>query len=95
MRIIGIAQMRQTSAGRTPPPTKIWPLPLVVAAIEVKDVVYREWALMKLEIYVGVGGYQYRDAKAFVEAVISTEEKMGKRVDLGDVLCNLNPGLIV
>lgn len=33
------------SSRNTPPPTKFWPLPLVMAAIEVDDTIYREWAI--------------------------------------------------
>lgn len=51
--VIQLAQELTTfhASRNTPPPTKFWPLPLVMAAIEVDDIIYREWAIDRLRSY--------------------------------------------
>ncbi|KAH8893619.1 MFS general substrate transporter [Thozetella sp. PMI_491] len=49
-----------------PPPTKIWPLPLVMAAIEARDSIYRGWATQKIREYARAGKH-YLNSCAFVE----------------------------
>ncbi|KFY76962.1 hypothetical protein V499_03531 [Pseudogymnoascus sp. VKM F-103] len=99
VRIIQVAQkldvLRGEASRSTPPPTKIWPLPLVMAAIEVRDPIYREWALHKLEAYGGTAGQQYTFAKVFVERMWEREEEAGRRVDCAGVIADINDGMVL
>lgn len=103
VRIIQVAQKLDVLRGRggggasisTPPPTKIWPLPLVMAAIEVRDPIYREWVLHKMETYGGTAGQHYVLAKVFVERVWLKEEEAGKRVDCAGVMAGICDGLVL
>jgi hypothetical protein len=99
VRIIQVAQkldvLRGDASRSTPPPTKIWPLPLVMAAIEVRDPIYREWALHKLEAYGGTAGQQYTFAKVFVERMWEREEEAGSRVDCAGVIADINDGMVL
>jgi hypothetical protein len=99
VRIIQVAQkldvLRGGASLSTPPPTKIWPLPLVMAAIEVRDPIYREWALHKLETYGGTAGQQYTLAKVFVERMWEKEEEAGRRVDCAGVIADINDGMVL
>ncbi|KFY38368.1 hypothetical protein V495_06612 [Pseudogymnoascus sp. VKM F-4514 (FW-929)] len=98
VRIIQVAQKLDVLRGKaslsTPPPTKIWPLPLVMAAIEVQDPIYREWVLHKLETYGGTAGQQYTLAKVFVEKLWEREEEAGRRVDCAGVIAEINDGMV-
>ncbi|KAL6693174.1 hypothetical protein J3F84DRAFT_396632 [Trichoderma pleuroticola] len=48
------------------PPTKIWPVPLIMAAIEAKDWIYRDWAPQQMKSYYSAGKH-FVNACAFVE----------------------------
>ncbi|KAJ5899886.1 hypothetical protein N7495_004630 [Penicillium taxi] len=78
-----------------PPPTKIWPLPLVMAAIEVEDIIYREWAVQVLGTYQQVAGDHYAWAKKFVETVCEKEDGASQRLDWAIILNNLKNGLVI
>ncbi|KAH7240297.1 uncharacterized protein BKA55DRAFT_621526 [Fusarium redolens] len=54
------------------PPTKIWPIPLIMAAIEAKDPIYRDWALQLIKDCCQAGKH-YVNACAFVEKHIVVE----------------------
>ncbi|KAH7153873.1 hypothetical protein DER46DRAFT_510987 [Fusarium sp. MPI-SDFR-AT-0072] len=54
------------------PPTKIWPIPLIMAAIEAKDPIYRDWALQLIKD-CSQAGKHYANACAFVEKHIVVE----------------------
>ncbi|KAH7160523.1 hypothetical protein B0J13DRAFT_494178 [Dactylonectria estremocensis] len=54
------------------PPTKIWPVPLIMAAIEAKDPVYRDWTLQKIRDYSRIGKH-FMNACTFVEKHIIVE----------------------
>ncbi|KAL5352335.1 hypothetical protein ACLOAV_002282 [Pseudogymnoascus australis] len=100
VRVIQVAQKLDVHRGggtslSTPPPTKIWPLPLVMAAIEVRDPIYREWVLHKLETYGGTAGQQYTLAKVFVERMWEREEKAGRRVDCAGIVAEVNDGMVL
>lgn len=97
--IIQISQnlkaMQPAGAVSSPPPTKFWPLPLVMAAIEVKDLIYREWAVNMLEVYQQVAGDNYFWSKKFVEAVCEREDRASARLDWGVILEELKDGLVI
>ncbi|KAH7025665.1 uncharacterized protein B0I36DRAFT_293256 [Microdochium trichocladiopsis] len=52
-----------------PPPTKMWPIPLTLAAIETSDAVYRSWAMEKLHAYTPRAGAHYASSVQFAEKV--------------------------
>ncbi|KAH7136220.1 major facilitator superfamily domain-containing protein [Dactylonectria macrodidyma] len=54
------------------PPTKIWPVPLIMAAIEARDPVYRDWALQQIRDYSRTGKH-FVNACSFVEKHIIVE----------------------
>jgi hypothetical protein len=102
MKIIQVAQqlnaLRTSTIGAppsSPPPTKIWPLPLVMAAVEVRDPIYREWVLDRLKAYEEGAGDHYVWARRFVEAMVEREARDGRRVDWGIVLADVSDGLVV
>jgi hypothetical protein len=78
-----------------PPPTKFWPLPLVMAAIEVDDIIYREWAIERLKSYEKVGGDHYVYATKFVMLVCATEDKAMARVDWEPIMAIVRDGLTI
>ncbi|KAG5814141.1 hypothetical protein H9Q71_003403 [Fusarium xylarioides] len=65
------------------PPTKIWPIPLIMAAIEAKDPIYRDWALQLIKD-CSQAGKHYVNACAFVEKVHSAEGT-GCRANLSQI----------
>ncbi|CAK7221419.1 hypothetical protein SEUCBS140593_004560 [Sporothrix eucalyptigena] len=79
----------------TPPPTKFWPLPLVMAAIEVDDIIYREWAIDRLRAYEKVGGDHYVYATKFVTLVCAAEDKAMARVDWEPIMATVRDGLTI
>lgn len=99
MDIIRISQqlkaLRPIDSKGSPPPTKFWPLPLVMAAIEVEDLVYREWALQMLEIYETTGGDHYVWSRRFVEAVCEREDQASRRLDWCSILVETKDGLVI
>ncbi|KAL6401426.1 hypothetical protein AUP68_15296 [Ilyonectria robusta] len=66
------------------PPTKIWPVPLIMAAIEAKDPIYRDWTLQQIRDYSRTGKH-FANACAFVEKVHAAEEVTSSRTDLGRI----------
>ena len=87
--------MRPAGSRYLPPPTNIWPLPLVMAAIEVKDLIYREWAVQILEMYQQVAGDHYAWSKRFVETVCEKEDVVARRLDWATILSDLNDGIVI
>ena len=79
----------------SPPPTKIWPLPLVMAAIEVRDPIYREWAQRKMESYEANGGDHYKFARQFVDKMCEAEDAAGRRLDFTAITPKVQIGLII
>lgn len=79
----------------SPPPTKIWPLPLVMAAIEVDDDVYREWVIDRLKMYEQTGGDHYTRARRFVEVVYEKESQAESRLDWEQIMIEFNDGLVI
>lgn len=79
----------------SPPSTKFWPLPLVMAAIEVDDMVYREWAIDRLKKYEETGGDHYVWSRKFVEAVCAGEDKTGTRLDWESIISEIKDGLVI
>ncbi len=68
-----------------PPPTKWWPVPLAMAAIEARDPIYRDWALRKMYDY-RFAGDNFPNSIAFVERIHEVEAESGVRADLGRLL---------
>jgi hypothetical protein len=68
-----------------PPPTKFWPIPLVMASIEANDPIYRDWALRKIVDYKFAGELYPRSVK-FVQKVHQIEGESGVRTHLGEVM---------
>ncbi|KAI9038026.1 uncharacterized protein KD926_011364 [Aspergillus affinis] len=97
--IIRISQqlktLRPEGSKTTPPPTKLWPLPLVMVAIEVEDLIYREWAIQMLEGYETVGSDHYVWCRRFVEAMCEKEDRASRRLDWGSVLVEIKDGLFI
>lgn len=79
----------------TPPPTKLWPLPLVMAAIEVDDTIYRAWAIDRLKAYEKIGGDHYAYTAKFVEAVCTREDSAATRLDWEPILIEVRDGLVI
>jgi hypothetical protein len=71
-----------------PPPTKFWPIPLVMASIEANDPIYRDWALRRIVDYKYSGEVYPRSVK-FVQQVHRLEEECGVRRHLGEVMKGL------
>ncbi|KAH8682581.1 hypothetical protein BX600DRAFT_374941 [Xylariales sp. PMI_506] len=57
-----------------PPPTKFWPIPLVMAAIEARDPIYRDWARRRIQDYKNAGEHYARSVE-FADKVQRSEEK--------------------
>ncbi|KAF3384325.1 hypothetical protein F1880_001851 [Penicillium rolfsii] len=97
--IIHIAQklkgVQPKELSLSPPPTKIWPLPLVMAAIEVSDIIYREWSIDMLSNYEANAGDHYSHARRFVEAVCRREDGENKRLDWEIIMQELMDGLVI
>ncbi|KAK5993053.1 hypothetical protein PT974_06480 [Cladobotryum mycophilum] len=66
---------------KEPPPTKVWPLPLVMAAIEANDSIYRGWAVQRIREYEHAGKH-YANSSRFVETVFFQEQGSRRRTDL-------------
>ncbi|KAI9037912.1 uncharacterized protein KD926_011524 [Aspergillus affinis] len=77
------------------PSMKIWPLPLVMAAIEVEDIVNRECAIKLLASFVPVISEHHTWAKKFAETVCEREDKAGSRLDWEPIMKDLNDGLVI
>ncbi|CAI7654699.1 unnamed protein product [Penicillium manginii] len=87
--------LRPVGSKMTPPPTKFWPLPLVMAAIEVEDPIYREWAVRMLADYETVGGDHYSWSRKFVEAMCEREDHFAQRLDWSSILADIKDGLVI
>jgi hypothetical protein len=79
---------------REPPPSKIWPLPLVLASMEAEDRIYRDWALRKLEDY-SHAGENYAQSCALVARVQETESCSGQREHLGLIMAAVGPSSVI
>lgn len=77
-----------------PPPTKMWPIPLTMAAIEAKDPVYRSWAIQKIKAYSNAGEYFSKSCQ-FAEKVQVAEEESGCRADLADLARSMGDDFII
>lgn len=77
-----------------PPPTKMWPIPLVMAAIEASDPIYRDWALRKISDY-SCAGEHFHNSIIFVETVHELEEKSGTRANLSDIMNSMGETVII
>ncbi|KAL1889489.1 hypothetical protein Sste5346_008867 [Sporothrix stenoceras] len=60
-----------------------------MAAIEVDDIIYREWAIDRLKSYEKVGGDHYVHATKFVELMCATEDKAMTRVDWEPIMAGI------
>ncbi|KAG4292641.1 hypothetical protein FPRO06_12129 [Fusarium proliferatum] len=90
-KIIGITRRFYSKLKRPrteAPPTKIWPIPLIMAAIEAKDPIYRDWALQLIKD-CSQAGKHYVNACSFVERVHAAEEGTGCRANL----CQIAQGM--
>ncbi|KAF5656976.1 hypothetical protein FCIRC_13410 [Fusarium circinatum] len=76
------------------PPTKIWPIPLIMAAIEAKDPIYRDWALQLIKD-CSQAGKHYVNACAFVEKVHAAEEGTGCRADLSQIAQEMGDDFVI
>ncbi|KAG5747911.1 hypothetical protein H9Q70_009405 [Fusarium xylarioides] len=76
------------------PPTKIWPIPLIMAAIEAKDPIYRDWALQLIKD-CSQAGKHYVNACAFVEKVHSAEEGTGCRANLSQIAQEMGDDFVI
>ena len=77
-----------------PPPTKFWPIPLLMAAIEAADPIYRDWALRKMTDYSSAGEY-FRKSLGLVEKIWEVEGKGGRRADFAGVIRAMGDDLVV
>jgi hypothetical protein len=66
-----------------------------MAAIEVEDLIYREWAIRMLEVYQDVAGDNYFWSKKFVEAVCEREYQASARINWDFVLRELKDELVI
>ncbi|KAF5643458.1 DAL5-Allantoate and ureidosuccinate permease [Fusarium tjaetaba] len=76
------------------PPTKIWPIPLIMAAIEAKDPIYRDWALQLIKD-CGQAGKHYANACVFVEKVHVAEEGTGCRANLSRIAQDMGDDFVI
>ncbi|EMT71596.1 hypothetical protein FOC4_g10010106 [Fusarium odoratissimum] len=76
------------------PPTKIWPIPLIMAAIEAKDPIYRDWALQLIKDCSHAGKH-YVNACAFVEKVHAAEEGTGCRANLSQIAEDMGDNFVI
>ncbi|KAF5620231.1 hypothetical protein F52700_11551 [Fusarium sp. NRRL 52700] len=76
------------------PPTKIWPIPLIMAAIEAKDPIYRDWALQLIKD-CSQAGKHYANACAFVEKVHAAEEGVGCRADISQIAQDIGDDFVI
>ncbi|KAF5243556.1 hypothetical protein FANTH_8135 [Fusarium anthophilum] len=76
------------------PPTKIWPIPLIMAAIEAKDPIYRDWALQLIKD-CSQAGKHYANACVFVEKVHAAEEGTGCRANLSQIAQEMGDGFVI
>ncbi|KAF5652158.1 allantoate and ureidosuccinate permease [Fusarium sp. NRRL 25303] len=76
------------------PPTKIWPIPLIMAAIEAKDPIYRDWALQLIKD-CSQAGKHYVNACTFVEKVHAAEEDTGCRVNLSQIAQDMGDDFVI
>ncbi|KAL5586043.1 hypothetical protein FOBRF1_015913 [Fusarium oxysporum] len=76
------------------PPTKIWPIPLIMAAIEAKDPIYRDWALQLIKD-CSQAGKHYVNACAFVEKVHAAEEGTGCRANLSQIAQDMGDNFLI
>jgi hypothetical protein len=77
-----------------PPRTKVWPLPLILTAIEVRDPVYREWVIDRMVSYIGAG-LQYVRSLEFIERPCEREDSIGQRVNLGGIIGGMDSVFII
>lgn len=70
---------------RDPPPTKMWPIPLLMAAIEAKDPIYRDWAMRKIADY-SASGEHFSKSILVIERVWEMESSKGRRANIADVI---------
>lgn len=76
------------------PPTKIWPIPLIMAAIEAKDPIYRDWALQLIKD-CSQAGKHYVNACTFVEKMHAAEEETGCRANLSHIAQDMGDDFVV
>jgi hypothetical protein len=76
------------------PHSKSLPIPLILAAIEVKDPIHRDWALRKFHDYRRAGNH-YVKSCSFAERICELEESVGSRVNLGHVMKGMGEEFIV
>lgn len=76
------------------PPTKIWPVPLIMAAIEAKDWIYRDWALQQMKSYYSAGKH-FVNACAFVEKVHAAEEATARRCNLHQIAEDMGDDFVI
>ncbi|KAF4441390.1 hypothetical protein FACUT_2698 [Fusarium acutatum] len=76
------------------PPTKIWPIPLIMAAIEAKDPIYRDWALQLIKD-CSQAGKHYVNACAFVQKVHVAEEGTGCRANLSEIAKDMGDDFVI
>ncbi|KAH8428371.1 Zn(II)2Cys6 transcription factor [Aspergillus melleus] len=77
------------------PSMKIWPLPLVMAVIEVEGAVHRECAIKLLASFVPIASEHHTWAKKFAETVCEREDKAESRLDWEPIMKDVNDGLVV
>lgn len=77
-----------------PPPSKVWPIPLMFASIEAEDPIYRDWTLRKMEDYDRAGECNVRYC-TFVRKVYEAEELSGQRAHLGRIMKSFGDGYLV
>jgi hypothetical protein len=77
-----------------PPRTKTWPVPLLMAAIEAKDRIYRNWAVRKMRDYQNAGDHYVKSCE-FAERIQEVEEAKNCRVHLGEIMMSMDEEFIV
>jgi len=79
---------------RDPPPTKMWPIPLLMAAIEAKDPIYRDWAMRKIADY-NASGEHFSKSILVIERVWEMESRKGGRVDIANVIDGIGAAFVL
>jgi hypothetical protein len=76
------------------PRSLIWPLPISIAAIEITDEIYQDWALGYFEELENWGS-NTRKTRELLERVIERQQREGRRVKVRDVMEDSDIAVII
>jgi hypothetical protein len=86
-------RLRKAKYLRTPR-SLIWPLPIFIAAIEITDEIYQDWALSYFE-ELEHWGTNTRKTRELLERVIERQKREGRRVKVRDVMEDSDIAVII